>query len=334
MLRYKMLVLTDHTRHSKENSLYGLLQNIRQDDRCAHVDVATRKKTENHAFFLTHSTEELLVSEVDEHFAFEANGHNFEKNNKRVRLSTYDVVWLRMPPPLSMAFLAFLEKQFPEVLFINDPQGIQETGSKAFLLNFPALCPPMKICRSIGDIVVFKNEFPIVLKPFREYGGRGIIKIDGDQVWEGDIPISFADFIGKIESKEIEYLAVKFLKNVSQGDKRIVVVHGQVMGASLRLPPKGSWICNVAMGGSSNDTKVNEEEQIIINQLNPILKNLGIVMYGIDTLVAENGQRVLSEINTTSIGGLVQIEKLNGTPVLKVAASLIWDYIYWKKNNK
>ena len=334
MLRYNMLVLTDHTRHSKENSLYGLLKNIRQDERCARVDVATRKNPANHAFFLTHSTEELLVAEVDEHFAFEANGLSFDKNNKQVRLSAYDVVWLRMPPPLSASFLAFLEERFPEVLFINDPQGIQKTGSKAFLLNFPALCPPMKICRSIVDIVAFKNEFPIVLKPFREYGGKGIVKIDGDQVWEGDVALSFADFVDKIKNTKIEYLGVKFLKNVSQGDKRIVVVHGQIMGASLRLPAKDSWICNVAMGGSSNKAEANEEERAIVNQLNPVLKKLGIVMYGVDTLVGENGKRVLSEINTTSIGGLVQIEQLRGTPVLKTAAGLLWDYIYWKKKNK
>jgi glutathione synthase len=127
---------------------------------------------------------------------------------------------------------------------------------------------------------------------------------------------------------------VKFLKNVSQGDKRIVVVNGRIMGASLRLPPTDSWLCNVAKGGSSNFAKADSDEIDMIDKINPKLAEMGIIMYGVDTLVDDDGNRVLSELNTTSIGGLPQIAKLMGKPLVKEAADLIWNYIIEKIQTK
>lgn len=334
MQKPKLLVLTDHTNHSKENSLYALVQAMQRHPRCAQIDVATRGDELNDFFFKRHIAQGLFVSKVDENFVFMPDGKSFKKNLRRERLATYDAVWLRMPPPLSEEFLGFLINEFPNQLIINDPSGIYETGSKEFLMNFSELCPPMMVCKSIEDIIEFKSRFPIVLKPFREYGGRGILRIDGDQVWEGKNESTFGEFISKIQDSNIEYLGVKFLKNVSQGDKRIVVVNGRIMGASLRLPPKDSWLCNVAKGGSSNFAKADSDEIDMIDKINPKLAEMGIIMYGVDTLVDDDGNRVLSEINTTSIGGLPQIAKLMGKPLVKEAADLIWNYIIEKIQTK
>jgi len=301
MKKFKILVLTDHSNHSKENSLYPLVQAMRQNEHCAQVDVATRGNELNDFFFKKLINKPLFVNKVDEHFTFFPSGRVFKDNVRRENVASYDVVWLRMPPPLSPGFLGFLNDEFPHTLIMNNPSGIYETGSKEFLLKFPSLCPPMQLCNSIADITRFKNQFPIVLKPFREYGGRGIVRIDGDQVWEGKEQQTFAEFKQALVGKPIEYLGVKFLKNVGQGDKRIIVVNGQIMGASLRLPAKDFWLCNVAMGGSSNVTTVDAAEVAIIKKIDPILSEMGIVMYGIDTLVDDDGKRVLSEINTTSI---------------------------------
>jgi glutathione synthase len=251
-----------------------------------------------------------------------------------VSLRDYDVVWLRLPPPLSLTFLEFLSGSFPNQFFINDPIGIYETGSKAFLLNFEQYCPPMKRCQSIEDIIEFKRQFPIVLKPLREYGGKGIVRIDGDVVWQGNEQIAFQAFTEQQKGSAMDYMGVKFLKNVSEGDKRIVVVNGQILGASLRLPADGSWLCNVAMGGSSNPAEVTSEERAIISGIHPHLAKLGVIMYGVDTLVDDEGRRVLSEINTTSIGGVAQIAQQNGEPVIEKAVALIWDYIIKTKSTK
>ena len=242
----------------------------------------------------------------------------------------YDVVWLRLPPPLPFDFLDFLIQKFSTQLIINNPAGIYKTGSKEFLIHFPQLCPPMQVCRSLEDIESLKNQFPIVLKPFREYGGRGIIRIDNNRVWEGNQQSTFAEFSETLKGKSIQYLGVKFLKNVGQGDKRIIVVDGQIMGASLRLPATNSWLCNVAMGGSAQVSQVDDEEVAMIETVNPILSKMGICMYGIDTLMGDNGKRVLSEINTTSIGGLPQLAKQQGKPLVKETANLLWNYIHQK----
>jgi len=295
MQKLKMLVLTDHTNHSKENSLYPLVQAMRQNQHCAQVDVATRGNELNDFFFKKLINKPLFVNKVDEHFTFFPSGWSFKNNIRRENIASYDVIWLRMPPPLSTEFLGFLSYEFPDTLIINNPNGIYETGSKEFLLKFPSLCPPMQLCNSIADIIRFKSQFPIVLKPFREYGGRGIVRIDGDQVWEGKEQKTFVEFTQQIAGKPMEYLGVKFLKNVGQGDKRIIVVNGKIMGASLRLPAKDSWLCNVSMGGSSNSTKVEMEEIAIIKKIDPILSEMGIVMYGVDTLVGDDGKRVLSD---------------------------------------
>lgn len=331
MQTYKLLILTDHKNHSSENSLYALARAMYAHPSSACVDVATRNLPENVDFF-SEKTDEITVSKVDENFQFDAEGNVFLNNKKTVSANDYDLIWLRMPPPLSESFLSFLEKKLFKTFIINSPKGILEGGSKAFLMNFPKLCPPMKLCRSVEDIIQFKNQFPIVLKPLREYGGRGIVRIDGDKVWQGKTETDFDTFAQQLASQNVEYLGVKFLKNVSKGDKRIIVVNGQILGASLRLPAQDSWICNVSMGGSSNVTKVDFEEINIAQTINAILSKMGIVMYGIDTLVNDDGKRVLSEINTTSIGGLPQIEAMTGEPVVAKSADMIWDYFLKNKD--
>jgi len=240
-----------------------------------------------------------------------------------------------MPPPLNVEFLEFIDASFHDSLIINDPKSIYETGSKKFLMKFQSVCAPMKTCESLDDIVEFSSLFPIVLKPFNEYGGRGILKINGNTVSSGNEDFSFEDFANTYRQNPTHYLAVKYLKNVKQGDKRIVVVNGEILGASLRLPAEDSWLCNVSMGGTSNRTEVEPEEEEIIKLINPILTKMGIVMYGVDTLVGDDGKRVLSEINTTSIGGLPQIAAMKKEPLVERAIDLIWDYYNYKvKDNE
>ncbi|MGK0391590.1 MAG: glutathione synthase [Maribacter sp.] len=324
MKQFKLLILTDHKGHSAENSLYAFVQAMRKHALCSQVDVASRGVPKNDSFFEEKQFSDIHVTTADETFSFDKEGHYFFQNLKKESTASYDLVWLRLPPPLSTSFLEFLDKKLANQFIINNPRSIYETGSKEFLLNFPDICPTMKICSSIDDIIEFKNQFPIVLKPFREYGGKGIIRIDGDKVWEEKELTNFDEFIEKVD--DVAYLGVKFLKNVSKGDKRIIVINGRIMGASLRLPADNSWICNVAMGGSSNHAEVDEDERAIIAAIDPTLSKMGIVMYGVDTLVDDDGKRILSEINTSSIGGLPQIAKFRGQSLVDEAVDLIWQY--------
>ena len=333
MDKYKVLILTDHTGHSKENSLYGLVEKMLLHPMTQKIDIASRGNAINHDFFNQVAEAKLWIKQADENFAFSENGQPISESLTIATITDYDLVWLRMPPPLGKPFLDFLETVFEGKVIINHPKGIHETGSKEFLVNFQSCCPPMKICRTKAAIIEFKSRFPIVLKPFREYGGKGIVKITGDEVSLGKEIIPFNTFIESLSDDEIEYLGVKFLKNVAQGDKRIIVVNGKIMGASLRLPPKDSWLCNVSMGGKAVPAKVDEAENKIVATINPILSKMGIAMYGVDTLVGDDGQRILSEINTTSIGGLPQMAIQQNQPLVKEAIDLIWQF-FLMKNKK
>ncbi len=330
MEKYKVLVLTDHTGHSKENSLYALVTEMKVHPNTDQIDIATRGNLSNKDFFNQVKNATLWVTKVTEDFAFSENGKHLNADLFVAALNSYDLIWLRMPPPLSKSFLDFLETVFAKKMIVNDPKGIYKTGSKEFLLNFPTCCPPMKVCRSKAEIIAFKSQFPIVLKPFREYGGKGIVKIAGDEVSLGKEKIPFAQFLNGLTPGKFEYLGVKFLKNVQQGDKRIIVVNGKILGASLRLPAKDSWLCNVAMGGKSIVSEVDESERKIVATINPVLAKMGIAMYGVDTLVGDNGQRILSEINTTSIGGLPQVAAQQNLPLVAEAIDLIWQFFLQK----
>ena len=316
--------LTDHEGHTQENSLYELASKLQMHEKTYSVDIVSRAVPKNDGFFKKKLDSQIFGTSVHSDFAFSRTRHPLDVGFKSVDESQYNLIWLRLPPPLDKAFLDYLSLRFHKQVIINSPHGIHHTGTKEFLLNFQAVCPPLKICKHLDDIVEFKKEFPIVLKPFRAYGGTGIVRIENETVWSGNRKISFSEFQNQYDGTE--YLGVKFLKNVDKGDKRIVVVNGIILGASLRLPAKDSWICNVAMGGSSNKTDITKEEYAIIEGINPRLKKMGIVMYGVDTLVNDDGKRVLSELNTTSIGGLPQIAAMNQELLVEKAIDLIWDY--------
>ena len=319
-------MLTDHRGHSAENSLYALVQAMRQHPRCVQLEVATCGSAKNEAFFNGEDLTELWGTTVGADFAFHPEGTSYFHQERELSLADYDLVWHRMPPPLTSERRDLLLNAFPNAVQINHPAGIYETGSKGFLLNFPELCPPMQLCKSLEDIISLKSRFPIVLKPLREYGGRGLVRIDGDQVWEGKKTSNWSTFAAKLTEEPVEYLGVKYLQGVREGDKRIVVVNGEILGASLRLPADGSWLCNIAMGGSSQPAVVDEDEYQIIRSLNPRLAQLGIAMYGVDTLVDDSGTRRLSEINTTSVGGVPQMGQINGRAAAAVVVDLILDF--------
>lgn len=327
MKNLKALILTDHSNHTSENSLYALTRVLLAHAAVHEVHVASRKTGSNASFFKGEFGAAVHTTKVDGSFHFDDSDHPLDNITSQNAVDAYDFVWLRLPPPLGKEFLEYLEKVFVDSVVINNPNAIFETGSKEFLLNFEAVCPPMKACKSLEDIIDFSNKFPIVLKPLRAYGGKGILKIDGSNVFEGSKAMTFEKFAEQYQQNQIDYLAVKYLENVKDGDKRIIVIDGNILGASLRLPAEDSWMCNVAMGGSSHQARVTSAEIEIVKAIDPILNLRGIVMYGVDTLMGDEGKRVLSEINTTSIGGLPQIAALDGKPLVEQGINLIMNYV-------
>lgn len=329
MRQYSLLVLTDHAGHSEHNSIYSLLLEMRKNKRCKQIDVASRSLKANDLFFEKMAVRSLFAAPVTQNFSFDAGGKHFTQHLRQVRPYAYDAILLRLPHPVSDAFWSFLETAFPKMLFINQPSGMRKIGNKAFMLQFPQLCPPMKLCQSLEEIDAARQQYPIVLKPLFSYGGKGILQIRGEEVLRSEGgKMSFQEFAQAYEADPIPYLAVKFLENVDRGDKRLVVCCGEVLGAALRLPAAGSWVCNIAQGGSSTPATPDDDELAIIATIDPVLKKNGVVFYGIDTLVDDDGRRKLSEINALSIGGLYAMQNEHGIPAAKRAADLLWNYIH------
>ncbi len=334
MKKYRFIVLTDHAKHSKENSVYALVSTLAKHPQCTQVVVASRGNSANDPFFHHCQSTPIWGHELipKEGLSFEMAKQSLAQQETSVSLADFDVLLMRLPRPISDKFLEFIVAETHDKVVINHPKGIITTSSKAYLLKFPELCPPIHLSYDITEIIDWANRFPIVLKPLREYGGKGIVKIESGKVWEGNMAFELSTYLEKLRTTiETEgYLIMKYLKNVKQGDKRIIVVNGQILAASLRLPAPNSWLCNVAQGGHSVLAEISPEERHIITTISPILLQEGILIFGADTLVNDDGKRVLSEINTLSIGGFPQAEKQTGRPILQQTIDQIIAYVSTK----
>lgn len=328
MKTYHTLVLTDHSGHSDQNSIYSILRSMVTHEQCAHVDVASRGLSANADFFDLMDKDGLMGTTVTGDFRYSTDGTSYTTGLRQLVVSDYDLVFMRLPRPISDDFLSWLSTVFAHAIIVNDPQGIQTTSNKQFLLQFPDLCPDTRLCHSVDDVLAEAAKYKIVLKPLREYGGRGLLKIDGDHLDDGTTAHNTVDYLATIDQqlKQDGYLSMRFLKNVSQGDKRILVADGTVMAASLRLPADGSWLCNVAQGGTSVAATVDDGEYQLIDGISDHLRKEGIFMYGVDTLVNDDGHRVISEINTLSIGGWPQAEAQTGRPIISTMINKLYQY--------
>lgn len=328
MKQYRVLTLTDHTRHSKENSIYALLSEMLEHPKCLAIDVASRGLKENVGFFEEGNLDTIAVSRINPDFSYTTGGMCFSQDLRFATLSDYDLVFLRLPRPVSDEFLLKLKASLPQTIFVNDPEGIVICGTKAYLLNFPEYCPPMQLCKSSEDVLNFASQYDMVLRPLKEYGGKGLIKIVNGVVNDGmnDYPIT--TYLATIEPQLTAdgYLAMEYMHNVGNGDKRLIVVDGKILAASLRLPAAGSWLCNVALGGISTNAIASQEEEELVAAIYPALKAAGILICGLDTLENANGLRILSEINVLSIGGFPQAQAQTGRLIIKETIDNIFEY--------
>ena len=329
MSEYRLLVITDHHTHGKGESIYELLRTMADFPESKEIYLATRGNLDNNAFFTDFDVPTIYAKRVDEDLKYTKDGLWYS-NNELVVISDFDILFLRLDRPLTDEQLLRVERNYSDLLIINSPSGIIETGSKRFLLNFSDLCPEIAICHSIDDVERQLNRFPIVLKPIHGYGGVGLIRIENDCVFVEDKQFARKEgmeLVDKYLQHSGSMLSMRYLKNVTKGDKRVVVVGGEIQGATLRLPAKGSWLCNLKQGGSAAFADVDESEREIAKTISPFLRNQGVLIFGFDTLVDDNGKRRLSEINTLNVGGLLQAQEFSGIPVIKNSSKAIWDYI-------
>jgi glutathione synthase len=228
-----------------------------------------------------------------------------------------DVVLMRQDPPFDLGYITathLLERIRGETLVVNDPASVRDAPEKIWVLDFARFMPPTLLTRSIGAARRFlERHGEIVVKPLHGNAGKAVFKVGRDGA-------NLASLIEMFNAAYREpHVVQAFVPEIAQGDKRIVLVDGEVAGAINRIPGAGEIRSNLAVGGSAAKTELTETEREICAALAPELKARGLLFVGIDVI----GGKWLTEINVTSPTGIVAIDKYNGTDT----PGMIWDSI-------
>ncbi|KWV92957.1 glutathione synthase [Erythrobacter sp. YT30] len=228
-----------------------------------------------------------------------------------------DVILMRQDPPFHMGYITathLLERIQGETLVVNDPANVRNAPEKVMVLNYRQFMPPTLVTRSAEEARRFMDEHgAIVMKPIHGNGGKAIFRIPEN----GENLTALFEVFNQTWPEP--HMLQPFLPEVATGDKRIVLVDGEVAGAINRIPGEGEFRSNLAMGGSAEATGLTEREQEICDAMGPELKRLGLTFVGIDVI----GGKWLTEINVTSPTGIVAISEFDGSDV----AGMIWDAI-------
>ncbi len=228
-----------------------------------------------------------------------------------------DVVLMRQDPPFDLGYITathLLERIADKTLVVNDPAQVRNAPEKVFVLDYPQFMPPTLVTRSLDEARKFLAEHgAIVIKPLHGNGGKAIFKVESDGA-----NLSALMEVFNMTWRE-PHMVQAFLPDVVKGDKRIVLIDGEVAGAINRLPGEGEIRSNLAVGGSAEKSVLTDKEREICAVLGPELKKRGLLFVGIDVI----GGTWLTEINVTSPTGIVAISNFDGTDV----AGMIWDAI-------
>ncbi len=235
---------------------------------------------------------------------------------QEVDLADWDVVWLRQDPPFDMGYITsthLLDMIHPKTLVVNDPFWVRNSPEKLLVLQFPDLTPPTLVARDLQTIRAFKAEHgDIILKPLYGNGGAGVFRLDPNDRNLASLHELFCSF-----SRE-PLIAQKFLPAVSKGDKRIILVNGEPVGAINRVPAAGETRSNMHVGGRPEKIGLTPRDLEICAAIGPVLREKGQVFVGIDVI-----GDYLTEINVTSPTGIQELERFDGINV----AEKIWQVI-------
>jgi len=235
-------------------------------------------------------------------------------------LSEMDVVLLRQDPPFDMNYITtthLLERIHPKTLVVNDPAWVRNSPEKIFVTEFPDLMPETLITKDPQEVMDFRREFgDIILKPLYGNGGAGVFHLaDGDRNLT-----SLLEMFGQLFKEP--FIAQRYLKDVRAGDKRIILIDGEPVGAINRVPSETDARSNMHVGGRAEQSKLTPREREICERIGPSLKERGFILVGIDVI-----GDYMTEINVTSPTGIREIQRFDGTNI----AALFWDAVEAKR---
>ena len=234
----------------------------------------------------------------------------------RLDLSTMDAVLMRQDPPFDMAYITathMLEHIHPRTLVVNDPRAVRDSPEKLLVTHFPDLMPPTLVTWDVEAIRAFRAVHrDIIVKPLFGNGGSGVFRIrEDDQNLSALLEMHFA------RSRE-PLMIQRYEPAVRQGDKRIILVDGEPMGAINRVPAAHEARSNMHVGGRPEKSELTARDLEICRRIGPTLRDQGLIFVGIDVI-----GDWLTEINVTSPTGLQEVARFDGTNL----AGAIWDVI-------
>lgn len=234
-------------------------------------------------------------------------------------LSGFDMVLMRVDPPVTLDYVnltQFLDLIPPPTVVVNRPAGLRFAGEKLFTLHYPDLIPPTLISRRIAELKDFLKEAggKMVVKPINARGGDEVFIVEArDPNWN---VILEAATRGETRFT----LAQKYLPAAKKGDKRIIALSGEPIGATLRVPQAGEHRANIHVGGTCVKAEISKRDREICARLAPSLRSLGLHLVGLDVIGG-----YLTEVNVTSPTGVQEIDRLDGVCL----EERIWDYFEW-----
>ena len=233
-----------------------------------------------------------------------------------VDLAGFDVVMMRQDPPFDMAYITathLLERIHPETLVVNDPVSVRNAPEKLLVTRFEGVMPPTLITRDSDEIAAFREEHrDIILKPLFGNGGASVFHLREN---DDNLNAFLEMFFGGSRDPVI---AQRYLPEVRAGDKRIILVEGEAVGAVNRVPAYRESRANMHVGGKALKSALTARETEICEIIGPALRERGLTFVGIDVI-----GDYLTEINVTSPTGIQEIERFDGVRI----AALIWDAI-------
>ena len=234
-------------------------------------------------------------------------------------LSKYDVIMMRQDPPFNMAYISathILEKLPTSTLVVNNPFEVRNSPEKIFVTNFTHLMPKTLISRNIEAIKEFRKNFKdIIIKPLYGNGGHGIFHVlPEDENLNSILEMFFC------QNKE-PVMIQEYLKDVRNGDKRIILLNGKAVGAVNRIPKLGESRSNMHVGGKPKKTELTERDKFICNEISHSLVKRGLYFVGIDII-----GDYITEINVTSPTGIREIKNLDSIAI----EEMFWDFIEHK----
>lgn len=237
-------------------------------------------------------------------------------NPQMVDLATMDVVLMRQDPPFDMAYITathLLEHIHPRTLVVNDPVHVRNAPEKLFVTHFAKLMPKTLISSDRKEIEAFRAEYQdIIIKPLFGNGGAGVFHIGPKDENLNALLEMFTELYRE------PIMVQRYLPEIRQGDKRIILIDGRPVGAVNRVPAAGEARSNLHVGGRAEKSSLSKSDMEICEAIGPALQERGLIFVGIDII-----GNCLTEINVTSPTGIQEINRFDDVTL----EADIWDVI-------